>query len=242
LALAAIVFSAGCLSGPPREIDVAVESGPRKIICHKVSRTPSPRIDGKLDDAAWKTVNYAGTFFAFYGRKANKQSRIKVLYDDKNFYVAFECLKPDMENAVADAMFHDGNVWKDDEVEVLIDATSDASKFYQFLVNIAARRQDIEYTPRAGTEKYQADVEWDGTWTAKTSRYEDSWTAEIAIPFRTLRTRKPENNSSWYVQFGRHDVSGTAGKEEWSAWTPFGKAFWTRTLFGEMIFMTGAGK
>ena len=53
--------------------------------------TPKPVIDGKLDDPCWKTGNWAGDFTQWIpneGAKPSHPTFVKVLYDDKNVYVA----------------------------------------------------------------------------------------------------------------------------------------------------------
>ena len=62
--------------------------------------------------------------------------------------------------------------------------------------------------------------EWDGIWTVRTQRTGEGWTAEIAIPFRTLRFSNLENQT-WGVNFGR----SVARKREESFWTPILRSY-----------------
>ncbi|MBV5334843.1 MAG: hypothetical protein JZU49_03455, partial [Sulfuricurvum sp.] len=53
--------------------------------------TAKPIIDGKLDDECWKTGEWSGDFTQLLpkeGAKPSQDTKIKILYDDKNIYVA----------------------------------------------------------------------------------------------------------------------------------------------------------
>ncbi len=68
----------------------------------KAVRTDSPPvIDGKIDESCWSKADMAIDFTDYkLERLAVEQTIVRVLYDDENLYVAFECMEPDPNSIV----------------------------------------------------------------------------------------------------------------------------------------------
>ena len=75
-------------------------------------------IDGKLDDKAWAAANTAELTFPWESQTGAKQKTIaRLLWDDDNLYVSYEC-----EDADVTAKFtqRDDPTYRDDAVEIFI--------------------------------------------------------------------------------------------------------------------------
>jgi hypothetical protein len=60
-----------------------------------------PVIDGKLDEPCWSKANVATDFTDYrLEEPAREQTLVRILYDDENIYIAFECLEPDPDSIV----------------------------------------------------------------------------------------------------------------------------------------------
>jgi len=62
--------------------------------------TSKPIIDGKLDDECWKTGEWAGDFTQWIPKEGSRPSQpteVKILYDDKNIYVAMRAYDSEPE-------------------------------------------------------------------------------------------------------------------------------------------------
>ena len=80
---------------------------------------------------------------------------------------------------------------------------------------------------------------WDGVWDAAARVVDDGWTAEIAIPFSTVRF-VPSADQVWGINFERH----IRRKNETVLWAPIPKAYsLTRvSLAGELRGLTGISR
>lgn len=67
------------------------KSTPKKIYQAAYINPHAPVIDGKLDDPAWEKAEWQGDFIQrepYEGEKPSQATMFRILYDDKNLYVA----------------------------------------------------------------------------------------------------------------------------------------------------------
>src|SRR5439155_20688877 len=79
------------LVAAPILADLIASSPPHVAATHT---SDPPTIDGKLDDAAWKTAPPVASFtqkFPNEGMAPSDPTTMRILYDDDAIYVAFEC-------------------------------------------------------------------------------------------------------------------------------------------------------
>ncbi|HDZ27133.1 hypothetical protein LCGC14_0966380, partial [marine sediment metagenome] len=138
-------------------------------------------------------------------------TEIRVLYDDQYLYFGVVCFDSQPEKIVANEMRRDGELQNDDYFEIFIDASHDHRNAFYFAVNPLGARRDALIRDEGSNINWN----WDGIWIAKVKRTERGWTAEIAIPFYTLRFKKGKNQT-WGINFGRH----IARKREEIYWSP----------------------
>jgi hypothetical protein len=160
-----------------------------------------PLIDGKLNDAAWELVPWAGGDFRQVnpdkGKPASVQTKFKILYDLKNLYVAFRCYDPDPSTIARRMSRRDG--FEGDWVEINIDSYYDKRTAFSFTSSVSGVKSD-EFVSNNG-ENW--DAGWDPIWYLKTSVDDEGWIAELRIPLSQLRfTDKPE--LTWGLQIQRY--------------------------------------
>ena len=143
-----------------------------------------PVIDGKLDDACWKTATKASGFYRYGGghpAPAAEQTQAWICADTSHLYFAFRCLDDHPELIKAGETRRNGNIGHDDFVGMDIDSQNNRRGFSTFIV-----------TPR-GTQFEQVEggtadnITWAGDWRSAVQRTKRGWTCEIAIPFALLR-------------------------------------------------------
>lgn len=184
-----------------------------------------PVIDGVLDDPCWRDAHGVTGFSLLRGEGlSKKQTHAFVLHDDSCLYVAFICLEPRMNLVRARTFERDGPVWTDDCVEVFVDTDHDHITYYHIIANIAAIRYDE-------TGQLQPWV-WDCDWKVCVVRYEDRWTAEIAIPFSCMNVETPRPGEVWGFNLNREEW----GLIEKSGWAPTWYLFHEPYQFGHLIF------
>lgn len=179
-----------------------------------------PRIDGNLDDAAWKDAPIATGFiqnFPNVGAAASQNTEVRIVYDDNAIYVgAYLYDNPSLIRKQITA--RDEEQQKDlDFFSVFFDTYNDQQNGFQFLVTSSNVQSDARVAPNLtlGFGEY-GDKTWDAVWDSKVSIKTDGWVVEMKIPYISLRF--PKNNiQDWGLQFWR-SVRRT---NETTFWNPF---------------------
>jgi hypothetical protein len=186
----------------PTKADAATERGPARSITAVRTDLP-PVIDGQLDEACWSQAE-AATDFTDYRieQLAKQQTLVRVLYDDENIYIAFECVEPDPNGIVGVERKYDQSLREEDYVTVRLDTFHDHRCCYVFSVNTLGTRFDA----RMGLFDYYEDDTWGCEWTAASSVAEDRWFAEMAIPICNMLFEQ-KDAATWGVNFYRSDKS-----------------------------------
>ncbi len=174
----------------------------RRVPTIRAVRTEVPPvIDGILKDPCWEMAPQAKDFTRVEptpGEKAREKTMVRVLYDSNNLYFGFICLESKMEGLTATLTARDSHLGLDDAVAVLIDSEHDHRSCYVFEVNPLGTQADL-YIAEEGEV---VDFSWDGLWWASGVVGKNGWSAEIAIPFNTLRF-KLRKEMTWGVNFYR---------------------------------------
>jgi hypothetical protein len=175
-----------------------------------VQTDTAPVIDGKIDDSCWSQANIATDFTDYRTEKlAVEQTIVRVLYDDVNIYVAFECLEPEPERIVGMERKYDQSLHDEDSVEVRFDTFGDRRSAYVFAVNTLGTRYDA----RTSLYDYRDDDTWGCEWSAACTVAEDRWCAEIAIPIGNIFFEQ-KDGMVWGANFRRRE----RGMQESSYW------------------------
>src|SRR5262249_1053271 len=117
------------------------------------------------------------------GRAATEATEVRVLYDRSALYVGIVCHESHMGGVIATQLTRDANLDVDDRVTIVLDPFLDHRNGFFFQVNPVGARTDGEISNNA----HELQRDWDGIWEAAVTRTADRWTAEIMIPFKTLR-------------------------------------------------------
>ena len=164
-----------------------------------VRESTAPRIDGNLDDPAWRAAVPFSDFRMVEprpGEAPTEKTELRILYDENNLYLGVLCLDSEPGRIVANTMAHDSGgsqqgwgyghgpeVPSDDRVRILLDPFQDKRTAYVFFINPrGARGEGLAY---AGT----SSLNWDGVWEGRGRILPDGWSAEFRIPFKTISFR-----------------------------------------------------
>lgn len=179
------------------------------------------QVDGKLNEAVWQNAQIATSFFyikPIENKTVEKEDQTEVMmtYDDHNIYVAVIChgKKPYL---VTSLKRDDGDFWNGESFMVSFDPGNERTNGYAFATNPAGVQFDNELSgnlgTRSGGNSSGFNVAWNNKWQSETHIYDDKYTIEIAIPFKSLRYG---NSPIWGVQFNR----GITETNSFHAWTP----------------------
>ena len=173
--------------------------------------TEKPVIDGVLDDPCWKTGEWAGDFTQWVpkeGAQPSQPTQLKILYDDKNIYVAIRAFDHEPEKIIRKAGRRDE--FAGDQAGITFDSYHDHRTGFEFDVTAAGQKIDLLLTnPSNG------DFNWNAVWYAKTGLEDSAWTAEFEIPLSQLRYSS-DDDQVW----GMHCWRWIDRLQEESDWEP----------------------
>ena len=171
----------------------------------------APRLDGKLDESAWRSCAFSGSFTQREpreGEPATLPTEVCVLYDRRNLYVGLRLLDPEPAR-IRGALGRRDAMPASDSVTVMIDSYHDHRTGYAFWTNPSGTMADATLA-----NDDETDLAWDGVWDVAAAIDARGWTAEFRIPLATLRfDERPER--VFGVQFRRW-VSRLGETSDWA--------------------------
>jgi hypothetical protein len=188
---------------------------PKGYVCGRVMAPPV--IDGKLDDSSWKNAPWTEDFVDIQGDlkpRPRFRTRAKMAWDENFFYIAAELMEPHVWGTLTK---HDSVIFHDNDFEVFIDPDGDNHEYYEIEINALNTEWDLllEKPYRDGGPAVDA---WEipGLKSATNikgrindpSGVDESWTVELAIPWKALESRAhrpspPRDGDQWRINFSR---------------------------------------
>ena len=181
-------------------------------------RTSSPvRIDGVLSEPDWSTAEPATGFLQrepSVGDPASERTDVRILYDNDNLYIGVTCYDSAPERIVRTEMSVDGELRDDDNFSIVLDTFNDKRNGFMFMINPNGARWDATI----GDSGFGIDSneDWNGIWDVSARVTDEGWTAEVIIPFRTLRFPAGDTQA-WGINF-RRIIAGKNEEVLWSGW------------------------
>mgnify|MGYP001813952555 FL=1 len=170
-----------------------------------------PRVEGRIevdgvpDEPLW---DQAWTMTLDYEVEPGENipapvvTEVMVMYDANRLYVGFRAHDPNPAAIRAHLADRD-DAWNDDWVGVVLDTFNDDRRDYLFAVNPLGVQMDvIEVNLTSSTP-------WDGIWKSAAEIHDWGWSAEIVIPFSTLRFQRSEGPQIWGFDAIRGYARGT---------------------------------
>jgi hypothetical protein len=199
----------------------------------------APTVDGEvLADPAWADAAPVSGFWQTApdeGRPATERTEVRIIYTTDTIYFGVVCYDRAPSRMVVSNSRRDSPLDETDSFQIILDTFHDKQNGFVFGTNPAG----IEYDGQV-TNEGQGDVtpvttqqagsgggfnlNWDASWKVRTATSDSGWSAEFAIPFRTLRYNNNGKSQSWGVNFQRN----LRRRNETSYWTRMPRQF---TLF-----------
>ena len=178
-------------------------------------------IDGILEEAVWQETDAATDFWMSYPTddaraNADIQTEVMMSYDDNFIYLGITC-KGSGPYVIPSLKRDNPNFWQGDAFSVVFDPVNERTNGFSFGVNPAGVQLESLITGQTGTRgsnnRQGINDAWDNKWFVNTQIHDDSWTAEMAIPFKSLRFGEKK---TWGVNFIRsHSASNS-----YHTWSP----------------------
>ena len=176
-----------------------------------------PVIDGNiLGEPIWNGVPVISDLKQIkpnYGMAASEKTAIRIAYTAKTLYVAVVCYDTSPKNIVVSDSRRDADLNDDDSFLFILDTYNDQQNGFLFGTNANGMEYDAQID-REGEGNFSANrqqggvvggtnINWDASWEVKTEVGDYGWSAEFAIPLRSVRFNSG-SNKTWGINFQRN--------------------------------------
>ncbi|MCH7933763.1 MAG: carbohydrate binding family 9 domain-containing protein [Gemmatimonadetes bacterium] len=200
-----------------------------------------PVIDGRLDEEVWKTAALLTEFVQqspLDGAPATEKTEVYIAYDSEKIYLGFYAHYEEPSIMRANRVDRD-RAAMDDLLTVYFDTFMDQQRGYGFDVNAYGVQGDGIITAGGGHRGGpipRADRSWNTLFETGGQIVEDGFTAEMAIPFKSLRypSRARDEPHRWGFQIVR-EVRGK--NQENQVWAPMSRD--ESSFFAQMGVLEG---
>jgi len=218
LALALLMASAAGSGSAQNTAAAGLATHGRKTAA--ATRTEYPVVvDGNVE-SAWEQSPAATGFLQKEpreGEAATERTEFRVLYDATTLYIAVQNFDSNPAGIIANERRRDGNLGGDDTVSIVLDTFHDHRNAFLFRTNPLGTQYDAQVTDEGRT----LNLTWDERWEVSAERDASGWTAEFAIPFKSLRVQESENGMVWGIEVERV----IQRKTETSYWNAYRRGF-----------------
>lgn len=172
----------------------------------------SPILDGFLEAEWWSAP--AGADFVQRepkeGEPATQRTEVRVMHSTKALFIAFRCYDTEPQNIFSTLTKHD-RLGDCDIITFLLDPYHDHRTGYYFSTNPhGVQEEGVLY------DETDEDDSWDGYWDVATVRDDSGWTAELKIPYSTLRFKNSTEEMIWGMNAFRY----ISRNKETTYWEP----------------------
>jgi hypothetical protein len=171
-----------------------------------------------MGDPAWQAVTPLTDFWQTSpdaGQRASERTEVRIVYTADAIYFGVVLYDRDPAGLTVSDSRRDSSLDDADSFRIVLDTYRDRQNGFVFGTNPAAVEYDGQVTNEGGSSgaggggsRQQGgsgggfNLNWDGAWQVRTEILEQGWSAEFAIPLRTLRY-EPGENRTWGVNFMR---------------------------------------
>ena len=190
---------------PPLAPEVIARDAEGRATMRAIRLDGALQLDGQLDERVYYTVPPVTDFIQQEpdeGAPARDQTEVWVLFDRDTLYVAARCWSTDPERMIANEMKRDSySMFGNETFSVVLDTYYDRRNGFNFITNPLGALFDATIT-----NERTPNLDWNAVWDVRAGRFEQGWTLEMAIPFKSLRYRTGPLQT-WGINFQRNVAS-----------------------------------
>ncbi|HYE87080.1 MAG TPA: DUF5916 domain-containing protein [Vicinamibacterales bacterium] len=197
----------------------------------------APALDGDvLGDAAWAKATPISAFTQEQpdeGQPVSERTEVRVMFTNDTLYIGAVMHDRDPGGIIVSDARRDAPLDDTDSFQLIVDTYRDRQNGFVFGTNPAGIEYDGQVTNegqgggglgfgqmQSGGSGSGFNINWDGAWEVRTKVGEYGWSAEFAIPFRTLRY-PASADQTWGINFQRN----IRRKNERAYWAPIPRQF-----------------
>ncbi len=206
-------------------------------VASAIRATAAPTLDGDvLGDPAWQNATPITSFVQEQpdeGQPVSEKTEVRVIFTADTLYVGVMLYDSDPRGIIVSDARRDAPMDDTDSFQMIVDTYRDRQNGFVFGTNPAGVEYDGQVTNEGqgggglGFGQMQSagsgsgfNINWDGAWTVRSKITDQGWSAEFAIPFRTLRY-PAATEQTWGINFQRN----IRRKNERAYWAPIPRQF-----------------
>ena len=233
IAAAALVLVCRTASAQPTASAIARAAA---FIAHASPAVEAPTLDGDvLGDPAWAKAVPITEFWQEQpdeGEPVSERTEVRVVFSADTLYIGAVLYDRDPGGIIVSDSLRDAALDNTDSFQMIVDTYRDRQNGFVFGTNPAGIEYDAQVTNegeggggtsgqrQSGGSGSGFNINWDAAWTVRAKITEQGWSAEFAIPFRTLRY-PASADQTWGINFQRN----IRRKNERSYWAPIPRQF-----------------
>ena len=161
----------------------------------------APKLDGILDEPLWKDAPLFDKFVQQVpdeGKPATERTEVRIVYTSDKLYFGVTVFYSEPHKMIANELRYDQPRMyaQDDTFSIMLDTFHDHRNGYLFLINALGARNEWACTE----EGRHWNRYWDPVWDVATKLRPDGWSAEVEIPFKSLRY---DGEGGWGINLRR---------------------------------------
>jgi hypothetical protein len=157
----------------------------------------SPKIDGVLDDEAWKNIAYTNSFTQanpVSGAPVKNPTEVKIIYDNTAIYVSAMLYDNACDSICRQLGNRDEGV-NADEFRIVFDTYNTEQDAFVFVVSASGLQGDSKFS----------DNQYNAVWESAAKINSLGWSVEMKIPFSALRFPNTDEQI-WGLQITRNTI------------------------------------
>ena len=198
-----------------------------------------PVMDGQvIGDPAWMVASPASGFRQTApdeGQPASERTEVRIVYSGDTVYIGVVCYDRDPSAIIMSDSRRDSSLRDSDSFQLILDTFADRQNGFVFGTTPAGQEYDGQVINEGGARSFGGssggggfsrgsgggfNLNWDGAWQVRTAISDVGWSAEFAIPFRTIRY-PARALQAWGVNFQRN----IRRRNETSYWAPLPRQY-----------------
>ena len=191
-------------------------------------------IDGKISsDPVWRNIKPITSLIQMtpnFGSPVSENTEIRVAYNSFYFYVSVICYDSSPDKIQVGNSRRDASLIDEDSFLFIIDTFNDQQNGFLFGTNSDGKEFDAQINNEGvgnrSSNRQQGgviggtNINWDASWDVSIDKGSYGWSAEFAIPLRSIRFA-PGKNKTWGINFQRNISKNT----EIAFWAPLPLTF-----------------
>lgn len=218
-----------CLSSSAQTPSPGTKPAPKQITAKRM--TGSIKLDGLIDDAAWKDAPAAMGYTEFRptpfkAEDPANRTEVYMLYNDEGIYLGGYCHERTKDSISTELRGRDG-FGNNDFIGFIFDTYNDKINGFEYFITPLGEQMDSKMSPNPNGNS--EDFSWNAVWKSAAVIHDDGWSFEIFLPFSAIRFSK-QNVQDWGLNITRRRQK-TGQQYTWNTIDPNVNGFLTQEGF-----------